>query len=106
MGGIAIAYRLSSLAEREPFCIFLFFGGTDNAKQGMTEIRWHGRGGQGAKSACLLLAEVAGQQGKFVQGFPEYGPGAWARRLPPITAFVPSAALSTPTYMNRIMWLC
>lgn len=50
----------------------------------MTEIRWHGRGGQGAKSACLLLAEVAGQQGKFVQGFPEYGP---ERMGAPITAY-------------------
>ena len=38
------------------------------------EIRWHGRGGQGAKTACLLLAEVAFNSGKHVQGFPEYGP--------------------------------
>ena len=34
------------------------------------EIRWHGRGGQGAKTAALLLADVAFQTGKYVQGFP------------------------------------
>lgn len=50
----------------------------------MVEIRWHGRGGQGAKMACLLLADVAGLQGKFVQGFPEYGP---ERMGAPITAY-------------------
>lgn len=52
--------------------------------RGMVEIRWHGRGGQGAKTACLLLAEVAGMQGKFVQGFPEYGP---ERLGAPVTAY-------------------
>jgi len=40
----------------------------------ITEIRWHGRGGQGAKTASLLLAESALEEGKYVQGFPEYGP--------------------------------
>ncbi len=50
----------------------------------MTEIRWHGRGGQGAKTACLLLADVAFTAGKFVQGFPEYGP---ERMGAPITAY-------------------
>ena len=39
----------------------------------MVEIRWHGRGGQGAKTACLLLADAAFASGKYVQGFPEYG---------------------------------
>ena len=38
------------------------------------EIRWHGRGGQGAKTAALLFAEAASATGKYVQGFPEYGP--------------------------------
>lgn len=38
------------------------------------EIRWHGRGGQGAKTAALLFAEAALSTGKYVQGFPEYGP--------------------------------
>ena len=50
----------------------------------MVEIRWHGRGGQGTKTACMLLADVAGLQGKFVQGFPEYGP---ERMGAPITAY-------------------
>jgi pyruvate ferredoxin oxidoreductase gamma subunit len=54
------------------------------ASNDMVEIRWHGRGGQGAKSACLLLADVAGLEGKFVQGFPEYGP---ERMGAPITAY-------------------
>jgi pyruvate ferredoxin oxidoreductase gamma subunit len=42
--------------------------------KGMTEIRWHGRGGQGAKTAALLLGEAAINAGKYVQAFPEYGP--------------------------------
>ncbi len=37
------------------------------------EIRWHGRAGQGAKSAAQMLAESALEKGKFVQAFPEYG---------------------------------
>ena len=49
-----------------------------------TEIRWHGRGGQGAKTAALLLADVAFKTGKYVQGFPEYGP---ERMGAPITAY-------------------
>lgn len=48
------------------------------------EIRWHGRGGQGAKTAALLLADVAFKTGAYVQGFPEYGP---ERMGAPITAF-------------------
>ncbi|MCR5272513.1 MAG: 2-oxoacid:acceptor oxidoreductase family protein [Lachnospiraceae bacterium] len=50
----------------------------------LTEIRWHGRGGQGAKTAALLLADVAFSIGKHVQGFPEYGP---ERMGAPITAY-------------------
>ena len=50
----------------------------------MTEIRWHGRGGQGAKTASLLLADAAFLSGKFVQSFPEYGP---ERSGAPITAY-------------------
>ena len=48
------------------------------------EIRWHGRGGQGAKTAALLLADVAFKTGAYVQGFPEYG---LERMGAPITAF-------------------
>ncbi len=40
----------------------------------MLEIRWHGRGGQGAKTAALLMAEAAAAAGKHIQAFPEYGP--------------------------------
>ena len=40
----------------------------------MVEIRWHGRGGQGAKTAALLFADAAMNSGKFIQAFPEYGP--------------------------------
>ena len=50
----------------------------------MIEIRWHGRGGQGAKTAALLLADAAFATGLFVQGFPEYGP---ERMGAPITAY-------------------
>ena len=50
----------------------------------ITEIRWHGRGGQGAKTACMLLADAAFTSGKYVQGFPEYGP---ERMGAPITAY-------------------
>lgn len=48
------------------------------------EIRWHGRGGQGAKTASLLLADAAFNTGKYIQGFPEYGP---ERMGAPITAY-------------------
>ncbi len=48
------------------------------------EIRWHGRGGQGAKTAALMLAETIAEMGKYVQGFPEYGP---ERMGAPILAF-------------------
>ena len=48
------------------------------------KIILHGRGGQGAKTAALLLADVAFKTGKYVQGFPEYGP---ERMGAPITAY-------------------
>jgi pyruvate ferredoxin oxidoreductase gamma subunit len=50
----------------------------------MLEIRWHGRGGQGAKTASQLLGEAAAGTGKYVQSFPEYGP---ERMGAPVTAF-------------------
>jgi len=40
----------------------------------LIEIRWHGRGGQGAKTAALLLGDAALASGKYIQAFPEYGP--------------------------------
>ncbi len=50
----------------------------------LIEIRWHGRGGQGAKTASLLLADAAFNTGKYIQGFPEYGP---ERMGAPLTAY-------------------
>jgi len=50
----------------------------------MLEVRWHGRGGQGAKSAAQFLAEAALLSGKHIQAFPEYGP---ERAGAPIRAF-------------------
>ncbi|MBM7623949.1 2-oxoacid:acceptor oxidoreductase family protein [Sporohalobacter salinus] len=50
----------------------------------LTEIRWHGRGGQGAKTASILLGKVASKTGKNIQAFPEYGP---ERMGAPILAF-------------------
>ena len=50
----------------------------------VVEIRWHGRGGQGAKTAALLLADAAFNTGKYIQGFPEYGS---ERMGAPITAY-------------------
>jgi len=51
---------------------------------GVTEIRWHARAGQGAKTAAHVLALAALQSGKSVQAFPEYGP---ERRGAPLRAF-------------------
>ena len=56
----------------------------EDIMQDLVEIRWHGRGGQGAKTAALLLADVAFSTGLYVQGFPEYGP---ERMGAPITAY-------------------
>ena len=53
-------------------------------RRDLLEIRWHGRGGQGAKTASQLLADAAFMSGKYVQSFPEYGP---ERMGAPITAF-------------------
>lgn len=40
----------------------------------LTEIRWHGRAGQGVVTAGELLAEAAMAEGKYFQSFPDYGP--------------------------------
>jgi pyruvate ferredoxin oxidoreductase gamma subunit len=50
----------------------------------LTEIRWHGRGGQGAKTAALLFGEALLGEGKYIQAFPEYGP---ERMGAPVQAF-------------------
>ena len=51
---------------------------------GITEIRWHGRGGQGVKTAALLFADAALGEGLNIQAFPEYGP---ERMGAPVQAF-------------------
>lgn len=50
----------------------------------LTEIRWHGRGGQGAVTAAKMVAELALGEQKYFQAFPEYGP---ERSGAPIVAF-------------------
>lgn len=57
---------------------------TASSRGQMVEIRWHARGGQGAKTAALFLAEAVLEKGKFGQGFPEYGP---ERRGAPMRGF-------------------
>jgi pyruvate ferredoxin oxidoreductase gamma subunit len=54
------------------------------AAPSLTEIRWHGRGGQGAVTAAKMVAELALGEGKYFQAFPEYGP---ERSGAPIVAF-------------------
>ena len=49
------------------------------------EIRWHGRGGQGAVTSAELLAQAAISEGKYAQAFPSFGP---ERRGAPVLAFV------------------
>lgn len=53
--------------------------------QKILEIRFHGRAGQGAKTAAQILAETAMEAGYHVQAFPDYGA---AREGAPITVFV------------------
>jgi len=50
----------------------------------MIEIRWHGRGGQGAVTSVELLALAAIEEGKYAQGFPAFGP---ERRGAPVMAY-------------------
>ena len=63
----------------------------------MIEFRWHGRGGQGAKTASQLLADAAFMAGKYVQSFPEYGP---ERSGAPITAYNRISSERCPIHSN------
>jgi pyruvate ferredoxin oxidoreductase gamma subunit len=54
-------------------------------KNGLIEIRWHGRGGQGAVTSAELVAQAAISEGKYAQAFPSFGP---ERRGAPVLAFV------------------
>ncbi|MDR1110717.1 MAG: 2-oxoacid:acceptor oxidoreductase family protein [Deltaproteobacteria bacterium] len=51
----------------------------------MLEIRFHGRGGQGAVTSAELMAQTAIGMGKYAQAFPSFGP---ERRGAPVTAFL------------------
>ena len=51
----------------------------------LVEIRWHGRGGQGAVTSAELLAQAAISEGKYAQAFPSFGP---ERRGAPVSSFV------------------
>src|SRR5512137_397514 len=53
-------------------------------KSDLMEIRWHGRGGQGAVTSAELLARAAINEGKYAQAFPSFGP---ERRGAPVLAF-------------------
>ena len=53
-------------------------------EKSLIEIRWHGRGGQGAVTSAELLAQAAIAEGKFAQAFPSFGP---ERRGAPVQAF-------------------
>ncbi len=55
-----------------------------NVLKKLLEIRWHGRGGQGAWTASELLARAAINEGKYIQSFPEFGP---ERMGAPVRAF-------------------
>ena len=50
----------------------------------LTEIRWHGRGGQGAVTSAELVAQAAISEGKYAQAFPSFSP---ERRGAPVMAF-------------------
>jgi pyruvate ferredoxin oxidoreductase gamma subunit len=50
-----------------------------------SEIRWHGRGGQGAVTSAELVAQAAIGEGKYAQAFPAFGA---ERRGAPVLAFV------------------
>ncbi|MEM4298296.1 MAG: 2-oxoacid:acceptor oxidoreductase family protein [Nitrososphaerota archaeon] len=50
----------------------------------MIEIRWHGRGGQGAVTASVLLAQAVIIEGSYAQAFAEFGP---ERRGAPVAAY-------------------
>ncbi len=59
------------------------------------EVRWHGRGGQGAKTAAVLFADIAISTGRFVQAFPQYGP---ERMGAPVVAY--NRVSSTPIRLH------
>jgi pyruvate ferredoxin oxidoreductase gamma subunit len=64
--------------------IYKYIQGGATIKSELAELRWHGRGGQGAVTSAELIAQAAISEGKFAQGFPSFGP---ERRGAPVMAF-------------------
>ncbi len=62
----------------------IFWRNITIAHNGLTEIRWHGRGGQGAVTSAELIAKAAINEGKYAQAFPSFGP---ERRGAPVMSF-------------------
>src|SRR5271157_2042498 len=62
----------------------VFFTGGMVRENDMIEVRWHGRGGQGAVTSAEMLAQAAIAEGKYAQAFPSFGP---ERRGAPVQAF-------------------
>jgi len=72
----------------------------------MIEVRWHGRGGQGAVTSVELLAVSAIAAGKYAQGFPSFGP---ERRGAPVAAFTridDKKSMSVQEYINLMWFWC
>ena len=53
--------------------------------KGITEFRWHGRGGQGVVTSNQMLGKAALAEGNYIQAFPEFGP---ERTGAPVRAFL------------------
>jgi 2-oxoacid:acceptor oxidoreductase gamma subunit (pyruvate/2-ketoisovalerate family) len=53
--------------------------------RGITEFRWHGRGGQGVVTSNQMLGKAALAEGNYIQAFPEFGP---ERTGAPVRAFL------------------
>lgn len=69
------------------------------------EIRWHGRGGQGAKTAALLLADVAFKTGKYVQDFLSMVQREWVHLSLLTTGSAVNLSEYIPTFTSHSMWL-
>ena len=68
-------------------------------KEGLTEVRFHGRGGQGAWTASLLLAQAGLKEQRYIQSFPAFGP---ERAGAPITAF--TRISDRPIYLHSSVY--
>jgi pyruvate ferredoxin oxidoreductase gamma subunit len=66
----------------------------------MIEVRFHGRGGQGAVTSCELLSSAIIEEGRYAQGFASFGP---ERRGAPVLAFV-RAGDEALKLREQILW--